>query len=99
MGMVAEDPIRLVEGRRAVCDGGEFSSLLCALYEWSVSIEDVEMAYCTLLVYVKSCSRDDGDCGLELGNRITVNSLRVLSKQSVFISYHGSKPPVNQADQ
>jgi NADH dehydrogenase (ubiquinone) Fe-S protein 6 len=23
MGMVAQDPIRLVDGRRAVCDGGE----------------------------------------------------------------------------
>lgn len=28
MGMVAEDPIRLVEGRRAVCDGGEWCCLL-----------------------------------------------------------------------
>lgn len=25
MGMVAEDPIRLVDGRRATCDGGEWS--------------------------------------------------------------------------
>ena len=26
MGMVAEDPIRLVDGRRASCDGGELSA-------------------------------------------------------------------------
>jgi hypothetical protein len=27
MGMVAEDPIRLVDGRRASCDGGKLESL------------------------------------------------------------------------
>ena len=32
MGMVAEDPVRLVVARRAVCDGGEFrSALACGL--------------------------------------------------------------------
>lgn len=30
MGMVAEDPIRLVDGRRASCDGGK---LACAIIE------------------------------------------------------------------
>jgi hypothetical protein len=27
MGMVAEDPVRLVDGRRASCDGGEYFCL------------------------------------------------------------------------
>ncbi len=31
MGMVAQDPIRLVDGRKATCDGGE-EVYLAALY-------------------------------------------------------------------
>jgi len=31
MGMVAEDPVRLVDGRRASCDGGELLFMFCVL--------------------------------------------------------------------
>ena len=31
MGMVAEDPVRLVDGRRASCDGGELLFKFCVL--------------------------------------------------------------------
>jgi len=40
MGMVAEDPGRLVTARRAVCDGGELICAYCACYKAGYGRDD-----------------------------------------------------------